>query len=777
MDLSLKFHIEMTSDYHIGAGFGEGTEIDSALMRSVDGQPVIRGTVLTGLLRDALWQLLQQTPMEKYQKCKKSGKAAKQDYCGQYDASHFEICPICQLFGSPRTRKHWHISSASPVESQVTSTRVTRLRINPDTRRAKPRQLFTQDQGGITTFSFVASCSLANDSILDEAALLVAAARYIRRLGRSRQRGQGECRISLQSVEGAETVVTQKDLLLRFENKWLRAYRDVYSNLTYQDLLTITKPAEELQSGQTELNQEMRFRLLVLSEEPVIISQRASAGNQFHGQSSIPGRVVRGAMAASASARFNLEDPHTQSMFNALFLSGDMRFTDLNPLYYHKKSGSVFGAVQIPLDTFACKVHPEQHPHLYGTQTKDVPQSCSKCGRAVKVIRQKWASSHTGIQGTYQLFSPKFTAEMHNEINPESQRVEPGQLYEYIALQSQQYFCGELVFQDEQAWELFQDLTGLDSEEKFLLYLGKASRRGYGKVLAWLTPVESGAPVFDTLQPLKERVKVGDKELTLTLLSDTILTDSFNRFVTGFDGEILNEVLNQNNRPGDQRLELTIQEGKAFASSIIIDGYNTKHHLPTWRDIALASGSIVRLDLGEPLTQQQFTQLEILEREGIGLRRSEGFGRIMFGHPLTPPPFKVPRGLALDVDQPADTSLHARWLKSVNQQLGKHKDTLQGEHFVALARWLHTRCRDPLSETLAAMDMLGTPDMNLKDLIGGPDEYGDRTKENRLAGQPGFKAVRKLLEKLQKESPECHEFGIRVLADALSSIAVVKEVA
>jgi CRISPR-associated protein Csx10 len=124
MSLKLTFRIEMTSDYHVGAGYGKGTEIDSALLRDADGIPVLRGTVLNGLLRDGLWRLLQQEPLQAWQQCGGSGKEDTEErYCGQYTVGDVKLCPICRVFGTPRTMKRWRIGSARPMDREAQARR------------------------------------------------------------------------------------------------------------------------------------------------------------------------------------------------------------------------------------------------------------------------------------------------------------------------------------------------------------------------------------------------------------------------------------------------------------------------------------------------------------------------------------------------------------------------------------------------------------------------------------------------------------------------------
>jgi CRISPR-associated protein Csx10 len=52
--MKLTFTLTLKADYHIGAGHGLGSQVDSALLRDGDKVPVIRGSTIEGLLRDGL---------------------------------------------------------------------------------------------------------------------------------------------------------------------------------------------------------------------------------------------------------------------------------------------------------------------------------------------------------------------------------------------------------------------------------------------------------------------------------------------------------------------------------------------------------------------------------------------------------------------------------------------------------------------------------------------------------------------------------------------------
>ena len=789
MSLKLTFQIEIESDYHVGAGHGLGTEVDSALLRDADGVPALRGTILNGLLRDGLWRLLQQGPMQRWQRCQESGKSdEEQRYCAQYDHDkHPELCPICRLFGTPRTMKRWRIGSARPKgQEKLTGTsyrpeetvrqRVVRVRVNPRTRRAAPRQLFSQEHGGLLTFVFTATCPAADEAALDEAALLVAAARFVRQLGRSRRRGQGECLISLMAVKGVGVGDDPQEWLLRrFEERWLKG-----------EPQELDEPKRSrLERGRSEPSERtrVRFKVLARADEPLLIAQRASAGNQFKSQPAIMGKTLRGALAAIAAGRFDLDDLATYDVFIALFLRDDVRFPTLYPLFRGKK-GQSYPAVPVPRDGFACKVY-RGHPIQWGTQQEDRVEKCGECKNPVKGVREEFVSLRKKPETKPEHFRPEMRSEMHIRIEPQTGRVEEGQLFDYVALEAGQYFIGELVCADEDAWELLQEFTGLAEGKPIKLRMGKGTRRGYGQVTLWLERSDEGKPSAWVKQPLEERLNEGVEKRTLTLLTDAVVADSWGRFVTGFENEWLKRELG---------FEVTVMEGRDFAATKVVDGFNTQLRLPRWRDVALAAGSSVRLQLAEPLTVELRKKLAEVEREGIGLRRNEGYGQVAFDHPV----YKNCAGLTTgtqitihdEVSQDAKpgttlTTFKRKWEKALAEsEQNKEKQWRQcrGTPFLALARWLDAHRHEDIAWLLVEMEELGTPDNSLIDLIrsqgkeSDEDEYGDREKASRLTGT-GFKLVKDLLKQLQEQEGDRDDrsLGIRMLADRLADVAGQKE--
>lgn len=806
MTVKLTFTIDLESDYHVSAGHGLAAEADSALLRDSDGVPVLRGTTLVGLLRDGLWQLLQLEPLQALQACQASGKPEMDvqgkrypAYCGQFEIDA-EECPICRLFGTPRHPKRWHIHSARPLGQgaigpsmpgeRASGQIVHRVRVHPGTRRAESQKLFSQEDGDSNlTFQFTATCLGNDETVKDEAALLIAAARFVRQLGRSRRRGQGECLFSLKSVEGlvgcpAEGKTPQQDLLEHFEQCWLNEQQRTAG----QQATAYTLPTQV---------RHTRLRLVVRADEPLLIAERAEAGNQFESRPAIPGAAVRGAFAWLAARRHRLapdEDPDYQQKlayqdFVAVFVRGGVQFPCLYPARYREEN--LYPSIPAPLDWLTCKVFPGlESVGMHGAfkaEEDSEGQLCPKCGEHLKSL-----GGFVNLERVPTRHELKLRHEMHIRINPASGRVRQGDLFTYVALEAGQYFVGELIASDTAAWARFCALTGLRENEVFTLHLGKANHRGYGRVTAWLEPLETDndGDVETWIQlPIAERVQNSDGNITLTLLTDAIVTDTWGRYPVGFEAGWLARWLEL---PSDMPIEVV----NAFAKVRPVDGFNAHLGLPRWRDIALTAGSVayIRRPAGAIWPDDWRARLARAEREGIGLRRHEGFGRIAFNHPLYRKDDSIRRSAielpkVLHLGGGYRPSFEYRWRERLDGQADTFARLCRDAPFAAVARWLHTNQNESPADLKARLADLGQPGPELIETIG-KDEYGARDKPNRLIHkrervQPGGPEAQErekeglgliyiLLQELEAEDSDHWRAGILMLADWVAGAVAEK---
>jgi CRISPR-associated protein Csx10 len=753
--LTLTFQIRFDSNYHIGAGYGKGFNMDSALLREADGTPVLRGSALTGLLRDGAFRLLSLRPL----------------------ANHKPEETLGQLFGTPKHPKRWRISSAHPKEKYaVDSQAVQRVRIDPRMRRAEEGKLFSQEEGlAGQGFFFSITCPYQDNTtlevVLDEAALLVAAARNVRQLGRSRRRGLGECTICLTNVDtdvaGVEKTLNSKDqswqdwLLERFDQVWMQG------NPKKREI-NETRIPSDIQAIEIPRGSPIRMRMIARLDEPLLIAQRASAGNQYDTRSFIPGSVMIGAFAGMAAERCDLKDKLNYNDFIGIFLRDGIKFSMLYPGYYD--GSDLYPSIPAPLGLVTCSVVPSQDvSDGHGEYPAKEYNECPKCRNRMEPV--------DGFVILRRLMPHKFntkrTSELHIRIHEESQRAVKGDLYGYSAMSSGQYFVGELICSDEAIWKRLKEMTGVAEKAPLKCRLGKARSRGYGQVTLWLERCDERPQTWIQI-PLDQRVADISKTITLTLLTDLIIPNSWGQQAVGFEQNWLKSALGL----GDVEIQ------DAYARTRVVDSFNSTLGLPRWRDTALMAGSMAWIHLISP-PKEWTERMEKLELDGIGLRRNEGYGCIAFNHPvfdqrkiLTESAIKLDGEMRIGGRQSPD-----RFMEEWEDKLGAllPQKQVSDAPFQALARWLHTHSDKPIQELIDHLTSMidpekaffGQPDKALIDEIG-EIEYGKRKKKNPFIekGKDNIGAIIKALEFLKKEDPECWRSGIERLAEwiALASI-------
>lgn len=665
MTLQLLFRITLLSDYHSSAGYGKGSLVDSALQRDADGVPVLRGTSIAGLLRSEINRLAAIPPFQQSQSWQTRWQSFEDSVPDPNKRAEERLPEAADLvLGAPWSYKIWQISSARPVDlsapqqraqdNQVVGSNVAaRVRVHPAQRRAEPGKLFLREEGDRRIqFEFTASCNVFSETMLADAALLAAAARMIDGLGAGRRRGRGDCTIHLHAIHGwpriGETEQTEETLLAHFESYWLKN----------GSLIKPTSPRPTFEAAKPTAS-PCRKWLLLRTDEPLLISRRAAAGNQFEGLDFIPGVALRGALARLVTDRFDLNQQGSQvvyEQFIQLFYRDALKIGPLYPLY---QDGSwLYPTIPAPQDIFITEQHPgrkqlkwEPHPILHITEAakRDFRWE-DKDGSSLKIDPPK------GFWGVYPgapLTTVKRDTEMHVTLNEETGRARDQELFGYVVIAAGQYFMTEMLFRDEADWKNLQALTTLPNAmpttdeqsdpvaHTFHLRLGKANRRGYGKITGSLFAVPPQQPVWWAANPITERVIKIDAPITLTLISDTIVLDAWGRAQQSFAGEWLGAELKLPAGTDVEILAATGATGNCYQLSAargqVIDSFNNHVGLPRFRDHVLGAGSAVtfRLLCGPNFTLEQLHKhLSVIEEQGIGLRTGEGFGRVVFNHPI-----------------------------------------------------------------------------------------------------------------------------------------------
>lgn len=171
-------------------------------------------------------------------------------------------------------------------------------------------------------------------------------------------------------------------------------------------------------------------------------------------------------------------------------------------------------------------------------------------------------------------------------------------------LQCDEKLSGDIVLPD-----------GLIKEnENYTIYLGKMKSKGFGKAVITFGKYESKK------SDIKERVlklqkQANEKILTFDLQSDLILP-----FNTVYNvGEQFKVLVGID--------ELKFREDKSYINTGKLGGYNIINNIRKVDELVITMGSVLTYEIED--FNRVLPKLEKIEEKGLGLRKNEGFGRII----------------------------------------------------------------------------------------------------------------------------------------------------
>ncbi|MCP4417675.1 MAG: hypothetical protein GY805_13715 [Chloroflexi bacterium] len=622
MTIELTFRIQLKSDYHVSDGQRVGQTVDSALLRDHQQMPVLRGTALAGLIRDGFCDLRELVNQQKISRKHELDQKVEK-----------------RIFGAPSHAKQWVFSSTKPLGDggkenggRFGSTNAWRVRINPRTRRSDPQKLFIEEEGdGRIPFIFTVTCEQDSDQNRADGAVLVAAASMVKHLGSGRRRGRGHCQFQL--IQASNFVTPGEN------ESWHDAALDMFKQYWFdgKELEPLLKTAAEAEPAvEKDDGQLKRFRLIAQLQEPLLVAQKSQVANAFETLDNIPGVVLLGALASQAARKMNLADGSKELVqFTDMFLRGGVSVSGL--LSADKQKSTLYPALAAPSSWVQCPLYPKiaknsaNIPHkLIDLLEKPNQKKCDECQPDKKDAPSKLEKVGGFISlSDFKHFELDKKSELHTTMERNG-RVKEGDLYTYELIQGGQWFMGELSCKAGD-WETLQTVTGLRKDTLYPIRLGKGIRRGYGLTYLLLESMDDDEPSPWTIKSLDARLHKDDDadtfEINMLLLTDAILLDRWGRFQHSFDQSLLAKLL----KISTDKIASKVDQ---FVSSRIVDGFNTHRGVPRWRDEAIQAGSVVRFTLKAADTSEAAKILADIERNGIGLRRYEGFGRVAFNHPL-----------------------------------------------------------------------------------------------------------------------------------------------
>ncbi len=376
--------------------------------------------------------------------------------------------------------------------------------------------------------------------------------------------------------------------------------------------------------------------LMVLNLSPLALHADRSRLRFIPGLDYIPGSALRGAVASLYLQTYGEDD-----LFQAIFLAEQVLFADLLPAEEDSPG------ILLPATARLCKHYRWEHKEsltdallrLALAAEMESPEPLED--EAWKFCPEADCQGVTKRDRIYGYIAPSFEQIQVTKrlisgtaINRATGTAESGMLFSQEVLEEGQSFRGVIRFRGDDAETLSERLEELLQPGK-QLWLGAARSRGFGlvEVKGWGEPLngvslESRWTLFnEAVKELWRRygAKPNGDYFSLTLESHLLLRDELCRPLARWK--------DYPNLPKALGLEgVTLKRHVILPA--IVRGWNALQGLPKEDEFAIGRGSVFLFRVEPGYEEETQKRLAVIEKEGLGRRRGEGFGRIRVCDPF-----------------------------------------------------------------------------------------------------------------------------------------------
>ena len=651
--------IVFTSDWGVSTGVGHAGRTHSTIERCGD-DPVVRGTVITGVLRE------QAMLAAKALDGQKDGKWTS------FALWLFGQDPDSKQGSTPHPR-HVLFTDATPTSSIDIHDTVS-LSIDPTTGTARDQFLrFTERAAaGVLTGSFTlideAGAELSVQATIEAAHFLLGVAGLmVRGIGSGRSGGDGECTVAVSDKDYTKTDLQDEkaaDALTR-----ILANRDSDDTPTYSSA-DVKAVADCLRSRVRESLQEVPALPKDLPKDsPQDIAmpdlQQSESGNTTWYETSLD--IVLESPVVSYEVPFSNEvrsldflrgtvlvpwlhgllrkNYPGNALVNSAIVSGDLRVSDALPVY-EKTPG-----LPVPFVLENEKVHEDKQPCTLFN--RHIPINDQVCGDHTIPTRGRYLFvKSSGIPVTGRIGKPSLIGRQSTAINSETGAAKDGQLFLVRALPAGLTLRASIVVSER----LLSGLRGTDATSEAspltldlgiaeqLAFLGSRKLTGtFGRARCTVdttftrvgsTPPPAEGPVTDegTQASSCERTEV----VSLWFTSDVLARSS--TLGPGGSIEDLELAFRRANVPVTVVQESPDQvSGDKNRKRILtairhrrVDSWSPRDNAPRATRLAIQAGSVVQVRL----SPDDLGALETLGHIGVGELTPQGYGRFLVDSPM-----------------------------------------------------------------------------------------------------------------------------------------------
>lgn len=582
----MKLTVKMTSDWHIGTGSRADTVVDAAVQRDGDHLPFIPAKSLTGVLRDACEEVASAldaaSPSKPWHGVLVEMFGTSEGSAASTDGPKSAALSIRPAHIAENLRQHLVGPAHEARRRALTITRgLTAIDSASGTAMHDHLRFVELSRGDLV---LEAKLDL-RDPTESQLALLWAGTQRLKALGGYRRRGAGRCTVSL---EGHALVNDRGRLreLLEFDEPTTSA-------VAIGDAELSAEP--QVESGAAPgAGDWVDIDLTLNLETPVVVPSRV-LGNVTESLDYVPGGMMLGALGPSIGTFVDI---------GSAIAEGRIVVADAVP---------VLGGLE---------AHPT--PSTWGYDKESPPTSRRAVLRTerdapdaqFRRLKTGWAAVDPKDATVVREFAPAgstIALGMHNTIDDHLQRPteDVGGLFALEAIAAGTQLRSKIRVKPDRAVSPEQVIEALPST----LRLGKAKKDDYGLVTLSATP---------TTRPSAQNGGLSRTYVSVWCLSDVVVLGAHLGSAPTLHG--LAEELSKRLGVG-----ATPSSDSRHVRSVRQDRFNARWGLPRPSQVAVAAGSVAGFDLDGRVGSEQLAQLE---RSGIGERTAEGFGRVVFNHPL-----------------------------------------------------------------------------------------------------------------------------------------------
>ena len=668
--------IVFTSDWGVSTGVGQAGRTHSTIERGRDGQPVVRGTVIAGVLREQAFIAARALDTT----------AGTPDTSGSSDASGTPKGPWESfaewLFGqrpdiSPGERprpRHVIFTDASPIAHMPVHDTVS-LSIDPDTGTARDQFLrFTERAApGVLTGAFLlideAGAPLGDDKAINAAHFLLGVAGLmVRGIGSGRSGGDGECTVLVSDKDYVKTDLQEEEATKALA-RILKNHSNDPGSATYssKDATTVADHLRSLTRGclqkpetlPTNSVQDIAMPGLQQSEsgsttwyettldivlETPVVSYEVPFSNEIRSLDFLRGTVLVPWLHNLLRKKYPGND-----LADSAIVSGDLRISDALPVY----EGVAGLPVPFVLENEKVPEDKKNGQEPCTLFNRHIPIEDQECGENTIPTRGRYVFVESrGASVTGWIGKPSLIGRQSTAINSETGAAKDGQLFLVRALPAGLKLRASVVVSKR----LLSELRGTDasSEDSPLTldlgiaeqsaFLGSRKLTGtfgrarctvgstFTKVGSTPPPVEGPVTDEGTQASSSESTEV----VSLWFTSDVLARSS--ALGPGGSVEDLELAFRRANVPVTVVQESPDQDSgdknrKRVLTAIRhrrVDSWSPRDNAPRATRLAIQAGSVVQVGL----SPHDLGSLKALGHIGVGELTPQGYGRFLVDSPI-----------------------------------------------------------------------------------------------------------------------------------------------